>query len=350
MKGPIHGALLIICLAVANGLTCRAQTNPPMPGPPAMVGQVLSWLPADTETIFVTNKQFTMPGFKKRDASKLESEYDWTEVFELLPVSFFLLRDGLLQNYLMGQRVELAIEGSRHFRAPASLGGMPYEGCQIAVLAEAVAGRGDSFVKQLPDVGLKLDNLAGETITVFEQKLESDIWTIYVAFPKPNLVLACTNRDYLRDVLERIGGKAGQRALDERLPEWKYVGTAEPFWGLRHYDRSQAGRDPTSPFVDRNVLGFADGQASGIAFRFDPGKGNVGTISYFSNTRDILGFLERQTPLSMKGLVDPTIKVPVRYREVTSGVAEVEYELGDALPVSLFLFVVVSVLGHGIYL
>ena len=185
---------------------------------------------------------------------------------------------------------------------------------------------------------------------MFEQKLESDIWTIYVAFPKPNLVLACTNRDYLRDVLERIGGKAGQRALDERLPEWKYVGTAEPFWGLRHYDRSQAGRDPTSPFVDRNVLGFADGQASGIAFRFDPGKGNVGTISYFSNTRDILGFLERQTPLSMKGLVDPTIKVPVRYREVTSGVAEVEYELGDALPVSLFLFVVVSVLGHGIYL
>src|SRR6185295_10790975 len=131
---------------------------------------------------------------------------------------------------------------------------------------------------------------------------------------------------YLREVLERIRGKAGERALRGTLAEWKFVDTKAPFWGLRHYDKSQARIDPTSPFVERNILGTADRQASGIAFGFDPGMGNGVTITYFSGTRDILGFL-KHTPLSIGDLVDSKEDLPISYRQVAPGVAEIKYEV-----------------------
>lgn len=342
----IRTALLSICLAAGSSAVCRAQSTGP-------VAQVLSWLPADTETILVANKPFAMPRFKPDD-SRRENEIslaDLPEAFELLPLSLFELKDGLLQNYLAGQRVEIAMEGSRHFRNPGGLGELPYEGCQIAVLTVASATRTDSFLKRFSNVAVSVDSVAGQKIPVFEEKLENDIWTTFVAFPKPNLVLACTNRDYLREVLERIGGKAGRRALSDTLAEWKFVDANARFWGLRHYDKSQAGIDPTSPFGDRTVLGAGDRQASGIAFRFDPRTRNVVTISYFSGMRDIIGFLQTQTPLSMNGVadVDSPAKLPVSYRLAAPGVAEIKYELGRALSVDVFIFVVVAEFGHAVY-
>ncbi|HET9319280.1 MAG TPA: hypothetical protein VFO27_05880, partial [Bryobacteraceae bacterium] len=211
--------------------------------------------------------------------------------------------------------------------------------------------RRDSFLKQSSSVAIRVDSLAGQEVPVFEEKREDEIWTTFVAFPKPNVVLACTNRDYLREVLERIGGKVGRRALSDSLAEWKFVGHDAPFWGLRHYDKSQAGRDPTSPFADRNIFGIGDREASGIAFRFDPRTGKIVMISYFSSTRDILGFLQKQTPLSMKieGVVDTTANLPVSYRQVAPGVAEIKYELGGVLPADLFIAVAMGAFGHGAY-
>ena len=274
-----------------------------------------------------------------------------TNRFELLPLILFRFRkDGLLQNYLMGQRVEFAIEGSRHFRRPAGEGEVPYEGCEIAFLAEAATGRGDAFLRQAAPATLRVESIAGQRMAVFEERREEDTWTTFVTFPKANLILACTNRDFLREVLERIGGKAGRRALSNTLAEWKFIVSDAPFWGFRHYDRSQADRDPSSPFVDRNIIGMADKQARGIAFRFDPKMGNVVTISYFSSTGDILGYLQK-TPLSMKivGVVDPAANLPVSYRQVAPGVAEIRYELGGILPVDVFIAVAWGAFGHAFY-
>ena len=96
---------------------------------------------------------------------------------------------------------------------------MPYEGCQIAVFAKASSNRGASFVKAAASVALKTDNMAGQSVTVFQEKRDDDTRTTFVAFPKPNLVIACTNRDYLSEVLQRIGGKIGKRALPDTLAE-----------------------------------------------------------------------------------------------------------------------------------
>jgi len=89
------------------------------------------------------------------------------------------------------------------------------------------------------------------TSSVFEQKLENDLWTIYVSFPQNNVVLVATNRSFLQEVLVRMRGKEGQRALPDSLPEWKYVNRNSQFWGIRHFDRTQAKMDPSSPFRER---------------------------------------------------------------------------------------------------
>jgi hypothetical protein len=354
MRRVISDVLLTAWLSAASSsLICKAQTNTSMPIQhlPARVRQVLSWLPADTETILVANTPFAMPLFKPDDDQQ-SHETSLDERFELLPLDRFALKDGLLQNYLVGERIELAIEGSRHFRPPVSnFGEMPYEGCQIAVLAKASSSRGPSFVKAAGSVALKTDNVAGQSVAVFQEKRDHDTWATLVAFPKPNLVLACTNRDYLSEVLQRIGGKIGKRALPDTLAEWTFVSTNASFWGLRHYDKTQAERDPTSPFRDFNIIGMADKQATAIALTFDSGKRNLAKISYFSSAGDILEFLQKRTPLSMKieGVVDSTANLPVQYRQTAPGVAEIQYELGQAIPVDLFISVVMGAFGHAVY-
>jgi len=106
--------------------------------------------------------------------------------------------------------------------------------------------------------------------------------------------------------------------------------------------------DPFSPFVERNILGTADRQARGIAFSFDPRMGNGVTITYFSGTRDILGFL-KHTLLSIGDLADSKEDLPISYRQVAPGVAEIKYELGGVLPVDVFLVVTMSCFGHGVF-
>lgn len=163
-------------------------------------------------------------------------------------------------------------------------------------------------------------------------------------------MLACTNRDYLGEVLQRIGGKAGKRALPDTLREWASLGNNASFWGLRHYDQAQSEWDPTSPFRDFNIIGIADKQASGITLTFALGERRA-KISYFSGARDVIQFLQERTPLCMKvdGVTDSTANLPIVYRQAAPGVVEIEYQLGDAIPIDLFISVVLGAFGHAGY-
>lgn len=339
-----------MCLAAAVIPTCGAQTNQaskPLPDP---VKKILYWLPADTETILVDGKSFVMPQLSASDDPQ-DRAASPGQVFQRLPLDRFSLKDGLLQNYLAGETVDFAVEGSRHFRNPSALGEALYEGCQIAVLKKASPARGASFRMKSAKVVLKTETIAGQLISVFQEMIENDLWTTLVVFPTPNVVAACTNRDYLREVVERIGGKAGKRALPDTLQEWAFVNTQASFWGLRHYDRSQAGLDPTSPLAGQNVLGVSDSQAIGVTVAFDAERQGKTTISYLSAATNILELLQKRTPLSMhvEGLVPSTENLPVHYRLVKNGVAEIEYELGDAIPAEAFALVMIGVFGHPVY-
>jgi hypothetical protein len=344
--------ILLPVTVCGSVLTCAAQTSAPaVKRLPVMARQVLSWLPEDTETILVVERPFTIPP-PSPDNDRQIREKSPDKIFEMLPLGLFGLKESLLQKYLIGETVEFALEGSRHFRSPSALGEALYEGCQIVVLKNASPERGASFRTRAAKAALKGEIIAGQDVSVFQEKLEEDTWTTFVAFPRPNLVMACTDSDYLREVIERVGGKVGKRALPDTLAEWNFVHTDASFWGLRHFDKSQADRDPTSPFADSDVLEISDKQAVGIAVAFDSGNQNTARISYFSGVTDILDFLQKRTPLSMEvpGLVPSTANLPIHYRQTAPGVAAIEYELGDKIPAEAFIFVMLAVFGHPIYL
>jgi hypothetical protein len=134
---------------------------------------------------------------------------------------------------------------------------------------------------------LKVEKIGGQLTAVLQEKLENDTWTTFVTFPKKRVLAVATNRGYLSEVLARLGGKKGERALPNDLPEWNYVDTELRFWGLRHFDNGQAKMDPSSPLWSHMFVDRPDQEAIGLTFAFDRNKGRLATITYVSGNKSL---------------------------------------------------------------
>jgi len=346
--------LAVLMIAVCGGCKRPGNTQPTVvtskTGQPSIdIQQVLSWLPLDTETITVARGPFLIPygpAEKETIRNRELSGQELDHMFESLPLAVFGLKADLLAKHLKSRPVMLAVEGARHFRSPSGLGEMPFEGCGIAVFADALGGSGNAFVNASREVALGVEEIEGVKVAVFQEKMENDLWTTFVAFPNKNIVLVATKRDYITEVLNRIQGcRNGQRALPSNLPEWKYVDTDARFWGVRHFDKSQANYDPSSPFGGRSSANFGDEGAVGLTFNYDPSRRRSATITYPSGAKDVAS----NNPLSMGS--EPSAKdLRFKSRELESGVVEGSYNLVYSDAVGYFLFVLEGMLGHAIYI
>jgi hypothetical protein len=74
-----------------------------------------------------------------------------------------------------------------------------------------------------------------------------------VAFPDDQVMFVATNPLFLKETLVRMRGSHEEKALPDTLPEWKFVNKQAQFWGLRHYAKSEANEDPSSPFGGRKT-------------------------------------------------------------------------------------------------
>jgi len=317
---------------------------------PEDLTRFMSWLPADTETIRVARGPFVLASTLEESEAKGRaiSDKELTRNFEELTLALLGFNDGLLSKRLEGKRINFALEGARHFRPPAGLGEMPYEGCAIAVFSDNLRNEISSFVQDARKSALRVERIEDHDVSVFREKREQDTWTTFVAFPDENVILVASDRNYLAEVLARLVGKVGPRALPNDLPEWKYVNANARFWGLRHYDKSQTQADPSSPYGGRKSANFPDEQAVGLAFAFDPESGRSATITYLSGNLSI-GSKSSDSPLSMAHA--PEAKgLNIKIRELSPGVLEGSYSLEHLEAVRFFLFVLEEVLGHGIYI
>jgi hypothetical protein len=317
---------------------------------PESVEVAISWLPADTETIVVSRGPFglTTNAPVRETKDNPISDKELMSDFEDLSLGQFLFKDGLLAKRLEKKTVNFAVEGSRHFRPPADLGEMRYEGCSIILFTDDLGDEIGSFAKDARRSALNVEGIANHQVFVFQEKLERDTWTTFAAFPNDHMVLLATDRNYLVEVLARMGGKIGPRALPDDLPEWKYVNTHARSWGLRHYDNSQSQLDPTSPQGGRKSANFPDEQAIGLAFVFDPQSGRLARVTYLSRNLGI-GSKPTETPLGMAN--SPEAKgLDIKYRELSPGVVEASYSLEHRQALQFFLFVLEGILGHAIYI
>lgn len=355
MANTIVKAAFVFCAATfwIPGANSQVVGNGSKAGrSPITFPMALSWLPADTETLIVANGPFVIPqpqNAEEETESRRLSPQEIREAFESFPFGLVGLQQGVLEKKLKGREVAFAIEGARSFRSPSGLGEMTYEGCDIVVFAHDVISLGAAFMEDSKGVATKFEEVEGQRVAVFEEKMEEDIWTTMVAFPKGNVLVVATNRDYLRGVLARMGSKGGPRALPDGLVEWEYVNIKDHVWGLRHYDKKQAEMDPSSPIGGEKPANFPDDDAIGIVFKFDAEQGRTATITYLSKAKDVLAVVKAGLfpPGSEE---DSVLDLRIRYREIAPGVVRGSFDLVHSEPVWYFTFVLMAALGHGVYL
>jgi hypothetical protein len=221
---------------------------------------------------------------------------------------------------------------------------MPFEGCTFIVFAEERNDRAERYFKATSNSALRVEEIEGHQIAVFQDRSESDTWTTLVGFAGPNVLLVATHSDYLREMLLRIKGKNGPKALPETLPEWGYVDVNAQFWGLRHFDRAGRDEDPSSPFWDPSKFvkaPWTDDQAIGLTFSYGPAAKKGPTITYLSG--------EPNSAKKLLSLRHEGDKFRSAVREVDARAIAGSYsvEHPEAL---MFTFYLTYLMGHGIFL
>lgn len=189
------------------------------------------------------------------------------------------------------------MQGSRHFRDPLpDLEVGDFEGCSIVVFDDSFGERGTDLMEALSQAATATKMIAGTPVLVFHQKLLSAEWDSFLALPRPNVLLAANNLSYLQEVLKRMMQRKKPRALPDSLPEWHFLSPDSGFWGLRHYDRTQAQQDPTSPFGEDRTFGPGDQEAVGILFALEAKLGKKAVITVLSGDEGIIqGALSKGT-------------------------------------------------------
>jgi hypothetical protein len=352
---PIRNALGLVCavsFCTGIGKAQSAAKQPQMAPRQVTVSRALSWLPADTETVIGASGPFLFPDLAaipevpSQELSPAELEQR-TQLN--LPLFLFRLNNGGLREVLKGKSVRLTVEGSRHFRPPGGIGAMPYESCDIAVLDGELASQAEAFMKDAASSAKQFEKIGGVTVAAFEETAHGEFWTTFVAFPRKDVVIIATSVAYLRTVLARLSGAAGPRALPDSLPEWKYVNTRAPVWGMRHYDRSKTSADPTFPFQGQNAAILPDRQAIGLAFYFEPFDRKQAVVTYLSANEDSRRVLQGYLSMGDADAASPG-EFRIRFRQPAPGAFQGSVSLSPAEALFRLLFGLTAMLGHAAYL
>lgn len=335
----------------------RSSVQKPPPGPPRSnarqdqtvafdaINQILWWLPEDTQTVSVVRGPFNIVAPPSELPKNLSAVKQVDLVLQMDPLgSFHTLTKGRFYKQLIGHTVSFTVAGSRKFRAPTELGGMLYEGCDVIVFQAGLGPVRDELLKQMASQAIKVEELNGQRVMMFEEKLEEDTWKIFVAIPQPDVLLCATDRGFLSETLNRMQQKGERRALPETLPEWRQVDTGAKYWAVRHYDKDDAQRDPSSPLSgEQMAANEPDTQAVGIVFDFDPSRSKAAKIKYLSANKEALS-------IAIKLLSQPDEGFTPRIQQSEPGVIEILVTFDNPVSVSLFLLVLYGALGHGTYI
>jgi len=290
--------LLISHLHLSPDQSPAAQHQPTRrvkPVFPTSVADILWWLPPNTETVIVARGPFKLPVLPE------EPNRQYDKILQLMTLGALTgLKEGSFYQRLVGRTVSLAVEGSRRFREPSGLGEMPYEGCAIILFQVDLGLTGVALMKALEAAALRQREVRGHRVMIFEEKMESDTWTILVAHPKPNVLLCATDEGYLSEVLNRMGAREKPRALPETLPEWKHLDVNAPFWALRHYDRENASSDPSSPLTTQKAANVPDDQGVGLVFEYNPSRGKVARVKYLSANKNAVEIATKFRPVQVE--------------------------------------------------
>lgn len=337
-------AVVIALGLVPASAVCQERSNVRPQVKPDLdltVDKVLEWLPADTETIMVDRGPYKIePPPREDQAAPPPLEV----ILRYLSLGPLVQRKATPKKELADEVVLFTVEGSKGFRSPKGLGLMPYDGCHVVVFNRDVFASASACLKSMKDDGAKEMDVAGHKAVVWEEQMERDQWAYYVVHARPNVMLVATDKKSLEEVLKRMEKKAPNRALPANLPEWKWVDTKAQFWAIRHYDKANADKDPSTPLTNqKRAANHPDLDAIGLTFSYDPGKEKSAKVRYLSASKDATLIVAGGWTHTGEGLTP-------KIRMLEKGVVEITAELNNARTIQIYMLVLLGHLGHGIYL
>lgn len=241
------------------------------------VDDVLTWLPPDTETLFVNQEPFVVDPSESPEALYGRP----TQIYAIDRLS--ALNAGEFYRALEGRTISLVAAGARDIRGPGT--GVPAlspdsEVVNFLFLAEAlhpnVLGAPDKSLQNCPVWRAIAKIHVGESWRVSQRDDES-----WLALARPDLLVIASKENLLDELLQRIAQGSPMRALPPTLPEWEHVNRLAPFWGLRHYPGSGAREDGSNPRVAKGGNLRRDASAVGVAVQYDSGRERL-EIHYLS--------------------------------------------------------------------
>jgi len=232
------------------------------------IDAALGWLPANTETVIVAKEPFKLD-FNSRRGAALPGTLRLMQSYTLTPISSKAADELTLK--LEGQTLRFAVFAARRFqnRQPGTGSAAPhgliaYQGCGIYGMARPA---GAQLLARPPDESLTgyltwtVKSANAESLAADDARAE----TLFLTQPKPDLLLACNDRNFLFEVLARIDAPARTRAFAPDAPEWKMVDRSAPLWAIRRFLPERAGADPSYP-SGGGLMGIADTAATAVVF------------------------------------------------------------------------------------
>jgi hypothetical protein len=348
--------MLVVIAATLLGIALQQAAPPAAPSPaPALrapVAAALKWLPEDTETVIVANGPFRLPAPEPRDPADHDAFYkkESVDFAEIVRVTVFALASQLAvgdetpsSKRLLDVEFSFALEGSRRFRAPRSLGMMSYEGALVADAGEKGRAEIQAIVDAVSKSAAEKLELAGTSVSVLKSSSEFGIPALFTASPRPGLLCVASDRAYLATLLERMAKPGANEAFPGDLAEWKRVDPTAEVFALRHFRRDDVEKDPSSPFHENPNMRVTDPKAIGLVFECRQSASQTAIARYLTGSVEPVELIRSGWTMRGEGL-DPKF-------EVTSpGVVEISQSVVKPKPASRFLFVLLGHLGHGIYL
>jgi hypothetical protein len=244
-------------------------------GLPQNVLQVIRWLPEDSESIMLargpfqdgTLKDFRNPQTAVPPNSTQKPPPDFQQESLAATAGLFGLTGTDFIRNIRNHEISFIVAAARRFGPPVIGGASTWQGAQIIIFRDAV-----------PDVGIV--GKAQERLSLVEMERNGVVrldtqesWgfkgekvSVYYAKPKPSVLIAATDADFLKTMLQRIAQPLTARTPLLNFPEWNYVDVQLPVWGVRHR------RTATPIYVlaksDKDGLPFSE--LVGISFSYAP--------------------------------------------------------------------------------
>jgi len=281
---------------------------------PSHVDRLLRWLPQDTETVIVTQGQFTLR-MDDRPESKLRR-------FPLSAYQLVMIPRSELWEELRSATILVVVSGCRGFATPTDADTRVFEGCDVLQYEAKSSASVERAFKACLRAADRIDEIAGQEVGVFKVQVGvvgNDHWEFFLANPEPTILVCATDRSYLKRVLNRKDRNADGRALPMSLPEWQHVDLKAPVWAVRHYSKDVARRDPTSPLGPQSKVNVADPHAVGLVFWYDdrPEAVTSMTVRYISNAPDNMGIVVQGWKREKEGLTPKIVQVAPNVVEVS---------------------------------